>query len=90
MSLEEMCGEGNGIVSSMGPFKYFLGKGWTTLIHCDPSLHTRSLRTVSPALMSDCADFILKAESFSFNRWLVGRMVKITGTHDFTADYWYI
>lgn len=35
MSLEETCGEGNGIVSSMGPFKYFLGKGWTTLIHCD-------------------------------------------------------
>lgn len=40
MSLEEMCVEGNGIVSSMGPFKYFLGKGWTTLIHCDLSPHT--------------------------------------------------
>lgn len=36
MSLEETCGGGNGIVSSVDPFKYFLGKGWTTLIYCDP------------------------------------------------------
>lgn len=56
MSLEEMCVEGNGIVSSMGPFKYFLGKGWTMLIHCDLSPRTPSPHTVSSASPSDGGD----------------------------------
>lgn len=78
MSLEEMCVEGNGIVSSMGPFKYFLGKGWTTLIHCDPSPHTRSLCPVSSALMSDCADFFFGMPKMcSFEAcWICGPIEK--------------
>lgn len=44
MSLEEMFGEGNGIVSSVNTFKYFLGKGCSALIYCDPTQRTRSLR----------------------------------------------
>lgn len=43
MSLEEMFGEGNGIVSSANTFKYFLGKGWSALIYCDPTQRTPSL-----------------------------------------------
>lgn len=62
MSLEETCGEGNGIVSSVDPFKYFLGKGWTTLIYCDP-LTAHSI-TVSSALMMDFADFFFVSREF--------------------------
>lgn len=37
---------GNNIVFSAGPFKYFLGKGWTTLIDYDPWLaHAISLHS---------------------------------------------
>lgn len=37
---------GNNIVSSAGPFKYFLGKGWTMLIDCDPwPAHSISLHS---------------------------------------------
>lgn len=62
MSPEEMCVEGNGFVSSMGSFKYFLGKGWAVLIYCDPSPHTWSVGSVSFALMSDFFFFFCKMQ----------------------------
>ena len=52
MSPGETCAEGKGIVSSMGSFKYFLGKAWTILIHCDPFHHTLTV-IVQPTLKAN-------------------------------------